>query len=100
MTDKPFKIEKSVHTGKYTFMHPTGVYSNTSSDELLEILIKFLNDYYESREKVEEEYLDFSLTVERVLQEDYNGSNIPMWSHDHTKKIADKLGISVKKELL
>ena len=85
-------------SGSWTFFHPTGVYTNDTPESLLEILIKFLNELYESEEKVEEEYLDFSLEVERILNEEYNGSNIPVWKQDYIKDLSYKLGVSIKRQ--
>ena len=68
MTDKDYKIIKN-RNGTWTFFHPTGLYSNQTSENLLRILIKFLNELSECKTDVEEEYLDFSIEMEKVKQE-------------------------------
>lgn len=95
MNKKYYNLKKDSN-GRWTVFHPTGVYSHQTAENLLEILVKRLNELYESKEKVEEEYLDFSLDVERILQEEYAKSNIPVWRHEYLKKLSYKLGMSLK----
>ena len=68
MTGKQYKIQKNTHTGKWSYFHPTGLYSHKSAEELLPILINHLNSLYESREKLNDEYYDFSEEVAKEIE--------------------------------
>ena len=97
MTEKPYELIVN-DDGTYGLMHPTGLYCFKDAKELLEILVRMLNDNQETFDKLEEEYLDFSQHVTRELQKEYNKSNIPVWKHDFIKTLAYNMGLSVKKE--
>ena len=95
MNEKYYNLKKDSN-GRWTVFHPTGVYSHQTSENLLGILVKRLNEVCENRDKIEEDYLDFSLHVEKILQEEYTKSNIPIWKYEYLEDLAYKMGMSLK----
>ena len=55
MTEKPFRIQKN-NTGKYSYFYPTGLFPSISAEDLLEVLISHLNNEYQCKTKLMEDF--------------------------------------------
>lgn len=65
--------------------------------------VNWLNNLYEENKKFKKDIADLEMNkmnIERILQEEYAESNIPVWKHEYLKDIAYKMGMSLKNEYI